>query len=423
MRREQPGHLRTVATGARVAQRVEHHVVVRVPGRGTPVGEALAVAVLMMQPCAQQLAEQPVEAPPAGLPGHAVHEAGRGGEALQRRVSVGNLGQGLGQRAADGVDAGGVEQKVAVRARQSIEDLGHQVVPDEAVVTGEPGDERGRVALALQAQGGHPQSGGPAFRARLQRGDRCLVEVEPVRAEQARRLAAVERQGVGADLAQQRANAQDVQWQHRIRPGGEHDGQRGRHVQQQEAELVAHRARAQEVHVVEHEHGRGRKLGQCVDQQRRELGRGRHAGLQLIERGAGRDSAGRAQARQHRAPQPVRVIVLALERHPADRPIRPRRPVRDQRRLPGTGGPAHECHGRHADAFGQPRSRDRPARAHRDLDLRAHQRRVGDRRELRSRLHGSSLLQPRGRGQGRQPHPLGDVRTTWQPAQEGFLTG
>ena len=66
-------------------------------------------------------------------------------------------------------------RKRAEAWRLAIEDLGEQVVADDAVVAGELLDEALRVLAALQAQRGEPQPGAPALGARAERADQLAA--------------------------------------------------------------------------------------------------------------------------------------------------------------------------------------------------------------------------------------------------------
>ena len=70
------------------------------------------------------------------------------------------------------------------RGRSPLQHLGEQVVGDDAVVAGELGDEALRIRLALEAERGEPQAGGPAFGAPAERLHELGAELQPVREQQ-----------------------------------------------------------------------------------------------------------------------------------------------------------------------------------------------------------------------------------------------
>ena len=61
-----------------------------------------------------------------------------------------------------------MQQEAPDLVRLAVEHLVDEVVDDEAVVTGEAGDEPGDVVTALQREGGELQGGDPSFGADLQ---------------------------------------------------------------------------------------------------------------------------------------------------------------------------------------------------------------------------------------------------------------
>ena len=367
VRAQQLDRERFVAAGVGVAQGIRQHRALGVPVRGAPMGGAHGVAVGGAR--AQQLGEQPVIAEPAGPVLDGAHEPGGRREALERLGPSRLAGDGLGERAAEVVGDRRAQQEPPLLGREQLEHLGGQEVADHAIVPGEVGDERLRVLAALQAQRRQAQTRRPALGARVQRRRRRRVELQPVRGQQRLRLRVRERQLGRADLGQARAHAQDVQGEHRVRPRGEDHPQGPRHVQEEKPELVADRPRAEQMRVVEDERHRRRELGQRVDEI------GREAVADRIERRR-EGRAGAAQAREHRPPEPERIVVGALQRHPGDRQRRLLGPVRQQRRLAGTRRPAHERDGRRGDPAHESRPLDERPHLSRHPDLPSDQRRT-----------------------------------------------
>ena len=202
---------------------------------------------------AQQLREQQVVAEPLAARVHAQHKP-VGALQLREDVTARTLsGQRVGQVAADAVDDRGAQEEAAQPRRLAIEHLGQQVVADDAVVARELLDEALGVVAALQAVRGQPQPGAPALGAGAQRRDQLGREVDAVGGEQRRGLGLGEGEVGGADLDEAPADAQDVQRDRRVGAGAEHEPQRVRGVQDEEAEVAQAFARARDVHVVEDE--------------------------------------------------------------------------------------------------------------------------------------------------------------------------
>ena len=162
-----------------------------------------------------------------------------------------STGQRVGQVAADAIDDRGPQQEAAQPRRLAVEHLGQQVVADHAVVAGELLDEALGIVAALEAVRGESQPGAPALGAGAQRRDQFGGEVDPMRGEQRGGLGLGEREVRGADLDQAPAHAQHVQRDRRVRAGAEHEPQRVRGVQHEEAEIAQALARAGDVDVVE----------------------------------------------------------------------------------------------------------------------------------------------------------------------------
>ena len=271
-------------------------------------------------------------------------------DARERLGPVRITGQGLREAAADTVDSGGLEQERPVARGQPIEDLGHQVVADEPVVAGEVRDERLVGGLALQAQRGH--SSGPPPSLRRARAALATDGASKSRSCAANSCAASS--GVKARSAV-RISRSDVRTRRTCSGSTDPRARRARAAAPAACAATRSRAgcarRASAAGARRRVRARrARATPRRVDERRREVGRARGGRLEPGERGAGRDRSGRPQALEHRAPEPERVVVLTLERHPGERQPAPRRPVRDERGLARARGSADQRHRCRTDA-------------------------------------------------------------------------
>ena len=146
-----------------------------------------------------------------------------------------------------------------------------------------------------------------------------------------------EPQLVRPDLGQLPGGPHAAQRQRRVGPREQHQLDRRRQVQQQESELVMAVRLADHVVVVQHQNDRLRQLGQLIDQQRKQrLGK-----IRRLAPDEGQDiigtelRAGALQSMGDVPPQPARIVVTGIERHPGERAAfgRAQLPLGNQRRL------------------------------------------------------------------------------------------
>ena len=276
-------------------------------------------------------------------------------------------GDGVTQRAAEPLEHRGLKQERAYLFTLVLEDLFGQEVQDVAVAAGERGREPGGIGLPAQRQGRQLQPGGPPLGAGGQRRHRRFRQAHAGHGhplpEQRRRLVRGESQLRGAQLGQLPAAPQPGQHQRRVAAAGQHQAQPRRPVLDQEPERLVHCRRVDQVVVVEHQQrlARIRPGGQFVDQ------RGHQA---LVRR-----RRGRAEERAHpsgeprprlvqrghtMAPEPRRIVIANVQRHPRHRLLAAPRPVGQQDGLavPRRGADQHKP-ARQAlvEAFRQPRAR------------------------------------------------------------------
>ena len=176
-----------------------------------------------------------VVAVPAPLVVERDQEQVRPVQLLEHRLAAGLAGHGVAQRAGEPVEDGGLEQEPAHRLGLPVEDLLDEVVHDEPVVAGEPGDER-RTASS------RPRSDSAAScRAATQPSVRSSSAATSPAAEPARWLVEVAGRLVGGeaevgrpDLGELAAGTQPGQRQGRVGAGADDQTHLGREVVDQE---------------------------------------------------------------------------------------------------------------------------------------------------------------------------------------------
>ena len=127
--------------------------------------------MLLAEVGAQDVGEQVVVAPP--LPAVVERDEEQAGpfELHELRRAAGPAGDGVAQRSAEPVQDRGGEQEVAHVVALARQDLVGEVVDDEPVVAGEPGDDGAGIVAILQRKAGQLQGGRPAFGAVRERCD------------------------------------------------------------------------------------------------------------------------------------------------------------------------------------------------------------------------------------------------------------
>ena len=193
---------------------------------------------LLEQVRVQHVAEQVVVAVPGAVAVERDQEQVRPVQRLEHRPAAPAAGQPadrVAQRPGEPVEDRGVEQEAAYVVGLAAQDLVGEVVDDEPVVAGEPGDEartgrRGRAARGRQLEGRDPALG-----PRLERRDVGVREAEAVEVvEVAGHLVAGEAQVGGADLDQLAPSPQPRQRQRGVGAGADDQPQLWRQVVDEE---------------------------------------------------------------------------------------------------------------------------------------------------------------------------------------------
>ena len=279
-----------------------------------------------------------VIAEPAPAPVERDDEEGRLLERFEpaRRSLAPTTEHGVAERSRHGVEHGRPREEAQIGAPEARQVLEVEVVGHEPIRAGElSGGGRG-VGRALEHEAGKVQPRRPALRPLCEVCDLRLLELELSTAEQQLRLAAAQRQVVGADLEQAARSAlpRDGQGQRASR-----QDERGslRHVPGERGDRPCRLRRPERVHVVEHEHDRRRDPGECRRQpgHRGRPGRSRRC-CERVEDGR-RDRLHPVQRGSHVPQQDEQVVVALVDRHPGEGPFVTFGPLRQQGRLPESG--------------------------------------------------------------------------------------
>ena len=236
---------------------------------------------------------------------------------------VGHPADRRAERGAEPAQHRRADQELLDFRRLPGEHLFGQEVTDEPVVPGELADELVRRRMTAQRQRGQVHAGRPAFRPRHQiRQIRTIQLNARYRVHQHRHVRGGQAQLVGPDIEQLAGRAQAAQPQRRIGPGGQHQLDRRRQVREQEVQLLVAGPLGDDVVVVEHQDDRCGQRGQRVDQPGQhgdgELGDLYPEGAQdILGAEVGTDPLHGAD---HVPPQPARVIVGGVQRHPGEWP-------------------------------------------------------------------------------------------------------
>ena len=239
------------------------------------------------------------------------------GEPVEQAPGVFPAGQLGGQPGRDGVADADHSQELPDVVRERGEDLPDQVVGDRAVVAGELVEERVAVGGPGERECGQPQPGDPAAGALVQGVDLGGGEAQTGSFEQGGRLGGGEAQPVRAKLAQPAGEAQPGQRQRRVEPGGQDELETGGTVAQQGLQAVQGDRVDELVHVVEDQPDRPGQLLHGVAELGEELRLG--AGLPHpggVQAAARRHRRAGRERGHHRRPQPLRVVVVAVQAHP-----------------------------------------------------------------------------------------------------------
>ena len=288
---------------------------------------------------AQGIPEQPVAPVPVLAPVEGDDEQIRPAQIVEDRGRPGALQHRVAQRPGQPLQHGRPHQQITVRSRQTLEHLGGEVVQDVPVVAPDGVEGRRRRRRSAQGDRGELQPGRPALGPLAQPVHRRVVQLDgPDGSHERSCLADREAQVLRPDLGQLAAGSQPGQRKRRVGAAGHDQAHRGRQVGQQELHTLVHPRVGQQVEVVEDEHdGVGGRL-QLVEQQRHRDVDGVDPGCTQRRHRPGAQPV-RPQRGHHVGPEPDRLVVGLVQRHPGNPTVLARvvRPLGQQRRLAPAG--------------------------------------------------------------------------------------
>ena len=261
---------------------------------------------------------------------------------LQHPLPAAAPGQQVGQLAADPLGHRGAQQQPPDLLALPFQHLGQQVVGHRPLAAGKLFGEPLRVRVPGKRQRGQAQPGRPALGPLVQRRQHRVRQLDPGCLEQRPRLGQGEPQIGGADLGELALQPQPVQPQPQVMSGGKHEPQPVRRAHHQQLQLAQRLGGGQLVHVVDHQPDPVLQPRQVFEQPLDDCPaiQVRRGGQRPHQRGSGR---GRPQRVGHRDPEPLRITLLALHRHPGGAPgqdsLADPRP--QQERLPAPGRRRH----------------------------------------------------------------------------------
>jgi hypothetical protein len=261
-----------------------------------------------------------------------------------------------------------------------LQDIGGEVVSDLPGTAGEGPDEVARVTLRPQDNGGQAQYRGPPFGARRQRTQLSRGKAADAGAAEERGdLLFIEAKLFRADLGELIICPPAAKGQLRIPSCRKHQLEAGRPAIGEEGQRLCHRRAFGEVIILQNQDKVAGGLVEFLDQDRKDIGlQPLGPPAQRRERAPPGQGCDLGQGRQQVRPEPDRVGVSRIERHPGGiRGDRVGDPLRQQRGLAVTGGGAYQRQ-RAASSRGQfleqARARDRARRLRRGLELGPDQR-------------------------------------------------
>ena len=344
---DQPRHLVGVAGGLGVVDGRLLQPVGLAPGRGPPVQLRDQLGLAPPELGTEQVAEQVVVAVPLPSAVERDQEEIGPGERLQHRGRAGRVQDRVAQRAAHPVQHGRPGEERHLPGGKSRQQLRVQVVDDEPVVPGEghPGSwrVRGRTG-GLECEGGQVQPDRPALGPAVQLGRVLPGQAHLGPLQQRPGLARVHGQVSGSHLHQPALATQPPKGQPRLGAGGQGELGVAGELQRELRERVQALAVVEQFDVVKDQgDGFGRRRhgsGQSGHDRRWNVGGRRGQDLEGL-RFERRDPVQRHRqvGQQHR-----RVVVVGVDRQPADPATLALGPLGQQGRLAVAGRRHHTDH-------------------------------------------------------------------------------
>ncbi len=263
----------------------------------------------------QKVGEQVVVAKPRSAGVDRRHEGVGVLELLQDPLGPRGPGEEVGQGTADAVHDRRPQQQVANLGRLALEHLGQEVRRHGPFAAGELADEALAVRMGRERDRRQPESGRPAFRVLVKLRHSRVRQRDPIGLQQPARLLERETQIGAADLDQIAREAQAMEGEIWVSSRRQHHAERRRDPGEEALQQPQRVGRAQLVEVVDHQYD---GLLEPVE-----------AGQQRLDDAVPAEGGGRADALDqallvHRAgqridhgqPEVLRVLLVALDRHP-----------------------------------------------------------------------------------------------------------
>ncbi len=263
-------------------------------------------------------------------------------ELLERRSTARPTGDGIAERPGERLQDRGLEQEAADVVALAFEHLPDQVVEDEAIVAGEPGDERRDIVATLHRERRELQGRDPSLGARLEHVDVGCVDGQPhLLVEVGGGFVGREAQVGGPVLEQLTARSQAGQRQGWVGAARDHEVHLRRKALDQERHRLVDLRRLDQVVVVEHEHQIVVHREQVVEQRRHDRLGVRLRLLQPRPRVGAHLGHRRAERGDDVVPEQPGLVVAPVEREPGGgRSVGEQ--LGDERGLAEPGGRGHE---------------------------------------------------------------------------------
>ena len=161
-----------------VAHRLIDKALALEPGRDSSVQTRDEIGLGALELGAQQLPEQVVIPIPVTRHVQGHHKQVVALDLLQDRRRARGLQHRVAQRTAESSQDRGAQQEAAQLRRLPVEDLGHQIVDDMAVIARERPDERGGITTIGKREGGKVEACSPPFGASVQKLNVSVSQVQ-----------------------------------------------------------------------------------------------------------------------------------------------------------------------------------------------------------------------------------------------------
>ena len=238
---------------------------------------------------------------------------------MQDPLRAGGADEGVGERAVHPLEDRGAQQQPPHLVGLPLEHLGQQVLGDGALAAGELGDEPLGLGMpASESAASRSPAAQPSVRA-WSSDTPWSESATPDVGEQLPRLLEREAQIGGPHLGQLAGEAQAMQPELRVVAGRQHDAEQRGPAGEQALELRERLGRAQLVQVVDHQHDRLVPASRAAETRRSTTASPSKSGVgvELLDEPV-RTRRRRRSCSTDGEPEPLRVSLAALDRHPGD---------------------------------------------------------------------------------------------------------